>query len=115
MNFFCSNQKIVTVTVLIKTWIDFKPEMYLDYEYEAPVQFLGWVLELYPVAVVILIGAWNAWKSKKNGNSAAFFRVGPMLQPKSTWGPRPDRDYEDNDKSLDLKISQQCQDNLAFD
>ena len=83
---------------MIKTWIDFKPEKYLDYKYEPPVQFLGWLLELYPVAVVILIGVWNVWKNKRQGNSVAFFRVGPMLEPKSTWGPRPDREHESNEE-----------------
>jgi len=82
---------LIVFIVLIKAWVDFKPEQYLDYEYEPAVQALGWVLELYPVAIVVVIGIWNVWKKHKEGHSVAFFRVGPMLQPKTTWGPRPDR------------------------
>ena len=81
---------LIVVVVLIKTWVDFVPDHYLDYTYEAPVQFLGWLLELSPVGVVTIIGIYSVWKRRNEGLSTHFFHVGPMLKPKHTWGPRQD-------------------------
>ena len=82
---------IIILVVLIKTWVAFEPEHFLDYEYQPAVQFLGWLLELYPVGIVVVIGTWNVWKKNREGEPVAFFSVGPMLKPKTTWGPRKDR------------------------
>ena len=81
---------LICLIVLIKGWVDFVPEHYLDYTYEPAVQALGWILELYPIAITVIIGVWNVWRLRRAGHSVAFFRVGPMLQPKETWGPRKD-------------------------
>ena len=41
---------------MVDSWVHYKPEQYLDYVYELPVQVLGWVLELQSIAIIILFG-----------------------------------------------------------
>ena len=60
---------------IFQGWIDFVPEHFLDYEYEPAVQALGWILELYPIAVTILIGAWNVWRLRSEGEDVRFLQV----------------------------------------
>ena len=60
---------------MFQGWIDFVPEHFLDYEYEPAVQALGWILELYPIAVTILIGAWNVWRLRSEGEDVRFLQV----------------------------------------
>ena len=76
---------------MVYSWVHYKPEQYLDYVYELPVQVLGWLLELQSIAIIILFGLWNMWKINRAGGSIAFFRVGPMLTPKTNWAPRSDK------------------------
>ena len=77
---------------MVDSWVHYKPEQYLDYVYELPVQVLGWVLELQSIVIIILFGLWNMWKINRAGGSIAFFRVGPMLTPKTNWAPRSDKE-----------------------
>ena len=84
-------EKLFTLSVSLNSWINFKPDQYSNYQYEPIVQFFGWVLELSPLAVVIIIGAYEVYKRHKAGKSINFISTGPMLEPKESWGPRLDR------------------------
>ena len=90
------------LSVTLNDWIAFKPEHYLDYEYEPAVQFLGWVFELSPLAVTFIIGAHQIYKRHGANQSISFINTGPMLKPKETWGPRQDRDKVANDQEASI-------------
>ena len=97
------NPRIILVSVYGHKWSVMEPEKFMDYTFEPPVQVFAWVIELCPLAVIILIGLWKVWKVYRAGHSVAFFRPGPMLKPKDTWGPRHDATMTSNQGEDDLK------------
>ena len=101
------------LTVSFDSWINYKPDGYLDYEFETAVQCFGWVLQLFPLGVVALIGLIQVYRRYKAGKCIAFVKTGPMLQPKDNWGPRPDRNIDLQDHVLDEKI--EGVQNMAFE
>ena len=42
------------------------------------------------MSIVVFYGAYTVFKKWRAGEDVAFLRPGPMLSPKSTWGPRSD-------------------------
>lgn len=118
---------LVCLVVLIKGWIDFKPESFLDYTYEPAVQALGWVLELYPIAITLLVLVGTMIKRKMDGQSIAFVqfpgpglrpKLGPMLTPTAKWGARPHDDKNVTEEAPPTeevkKSAEQGLDNVAF-
>ena len=99
---------LVCLVVIIKGWVDFKPESYLDYTYEPAVQALGWIFELYPIAITLVVLVATMVQRKRQGLSIAFVsfpgpglrpRLGPMLLPKASWGPRTEIHNKDTEAS----------------
>ena len=77
--------------VTISAWFDHTDDHYLNYDPYPPfAQFLGWGIELFSVSIVVFYGAYTVFKKWRAGEDVAFLRPGPMLSPKSTWGPRSD-------------------------
>jgi len=76
--------------ITVSAWINKKKDFFLDYEYPAYAQFLGWGIELLAVSCVILYGAYTIIKKAIQGKDVSFLKPGPMLTPKDSWGPRPD-------------------------
>ena len=81
---------------------------YLNYDPYPPfAQFLGWCMELFSVSIVVFYGAYYIVKKLIAGESVAFLsfgskfpfvKPGPMMSPKSTWGPRVDSGLNIPDK-----------------
>ena len=76
--------------VTIYAWAYKEGDKYLGYEYPPAVQFLGWCFELLALATLVVFGIIQIVKKCRRGESVAFLKPGPMMLPKTTWGPRPD-------------------------
>ena len=83
---------IIIFAVIIMSWSDSQPDSFLDYTYPPAAQFLGWLIEMAPIASVVLVAIVTVMIKKRQGEGVAFLKPGNMLRPKPTWGPRPDRD-----------------------
>ena len=91
---------LLSAIITVSAWIDHMDDHYLNYDpYPAFAQFLGWGIELFSVAIVVFYGAYYIVKKWRAGESVAFLKFeskfpfvkpGPMMSPKSTWGPRVD-------------------------
>ena len=62
-----------------------------DYVYPPMVQALGWLIELSPIALILLVSLWVTLSNWIKKNDIAFLKVGPVLSPSEKWGPRKDR------------------------
>ena len=85
----------IIFVICLLSYLNHSPDHYAypDYDYVYPdgVQALGWLLELFPIALVLLstlgiVGS-NLW----HGRDVSFLRAGPLMTPSAAWGPREDR------------------------
>ena len=51
-------------------------------------QALGWVIELAPVTLVVLVSIVTLLRGLHQGQDVAFLRTGILLSPAKEWGPR---------------------------
>ena len=78
--------------VTILSWVDKQPDSFMHYEYPPIIQAMGWGLELVSISIVVVIAIITIYQNVKNGEDTAYLQPGPMMTPKSSWGPRADRD-----------------------
>ena len=78
--------------VTILSWVDKQPDSFMHYEYPPIIQAMGWGLELVSISIVVVIAIITIYQNVKNGEDTAYLKPGPMMTPKSSWGPRADRD-----------------------
>jgi len=81
---------VILFIVAVLAWKDAEPDGVEDYEFPGAVQFLGWMLELYPLLIIFAVSAFAAIKRINEGKVWAFVKPGPMMMPTNQWGPRPD-------------------------
>jgi hypothetical protein len=62
---------------------------------------MGWGLELVSIFIVVVIAVWTIYQNIKDGVDTSYLKPGPMMTPKSSWGPRPDRDIEPTENGND--------------
>ena len=85
---------ITPVLCLSITLIGFstrKKDQNEGYVYPPLAQALGWLIELAPIAFIILVSVWVAFTNLLKKKEIAFLRAGPLLSPSPAWGPREDR------------------------
>ena len=82
---------VLCLTITVIGFSTRKKDQSEGYVYPPLVQALGWLIELSPVATVLLVSLWvffSNWSKKKD---TAFLKVGPLLSPSEKWQPREDR------------------------
>ena len=93
--FFITPVAIAVVTVF--SWVEKAGDQFLGYEYPPAVQAMGWGIELVSISIVIVVAIITIYQNMKNGVDVSYLKPGPMMTPKSSWGPRADRDAEPMD------------------
>ena len=83
----------------VLTWTDYEDVKLLSYTYPDFIQVIGWLIEFSPVLVIIMFSSFTVIKRYRNGESIKYFltqetcpylKPGPMLTPKTNWGPKHD-------------------------
>lgn len=69
-------------------WAKYSGDSFLDYEFPAGAQVLGWLLELTPIAIVLAGSAYVVGTRLSEGKPVAFVEPGPLMTPSHKWGPR---------------------------
>jgi SNF family Na+-dependent transporter len=92
---------IIIGVVTILSWVSRSGDQFLGYEYPPAVQAMGWGLELVSIFIVVVIAVWTIYQNIKDGVDTSYLKPGPMMTPKSSWGPRPDRDIEPTENGND--------------
>jgi hypothetical protein len=85
---------IIIGVVTILSWVSRSGDQFLGYEYPPAVQAMGWGIELVSISIVIVIAIITIYQNVKNGEDVSYVKPGPMMTPKSSWGPRSDREIE---------------------
>ena len=76
------------------SWVGHQPDQLFNYKFPPLIQGLGWLIELSPILTVLLFSVITAIRKSLNGEDIAYFKKGPMIQPKHSWGPRKDAGIE---------------------
>ena len=53
---------------------------------------MGWGIELVSISIVVVIAIITIYQNVRDGVDVSYLKPGPMMTPKSSWGPRADRD-----------------------
>jgi solute carrier family 6 amino acid transporter-like protein 5/7/9/14 len=83
--------------ITIFSWVQKAGDQFLGYEYPPAVQAMGWGLELVSISIVVVVAVITIIQNVRNGEDVSYLKPGPMMTPKSSWGPRSDRDIEPTD------------------
>ncbi|XP_023719185.1 sodium- and chloride-dependent glycine transporter 1 [Cryptotermes secundus] len=70
--------------ILFFNWVEYAPVKYGDYEYPIWADAVGWVIGVFPVCIIIIMGACKLSTAPEGTLSE---RVRFLCQPKSGWGP----------------------------
>jgi hypothetical protein len=49
------------------------------------------------ISIVVVVAVITIIQNVRNGEDVSYLKPGPMMTPKSSWGPRSDRDIEPTD------------------
>ena len=77
-------------TAMALSWVGHVPDQLFDYKFPPMIQGLGWLSELSPILAVLLFSVITAIRKSMQGEDIAYLKKGPMMTPKSSWGPRKD-------------------------
>ena len=83
---------IVIGVVTILSWVSRAPDQFMHYEYPPAVQAMGWGIELVSISIVVVIAIITIYQNVRDGVDVSYLKPVPMMTPKSSWGPRADRD-----------------------
>ena len=82
---------VLMATVIILKWVNSRPMEWETgpweedtYRYPAPVQVVGWVLELSPTLVTLLYPAWVVFRYRQAGFTG-YNLARRILQPADSW------------------------------
>ena len=90
---------------------------YLDYEYPSGIQAMGWIIEMLPVAVVLVYPIWTvySYKTKKGYEGDELLQA--LIKPTQSWFDTPrgkDVDVAHNDFEFDNKSYVSEKDNQSM-
>ncbi len=77
--------------IIVLAYVNYEPDYVEDYVFPPAAQCLGWLVELFPMAVLIFTAIYVVIKRSLSGKAVSFLKSGPLMSPNSHWGPRPDR------------------------
>merc|ERR1711915_970750 len=98
---------LLCIVITVMGFTSRKKDQSEGYIFPDSIQVLGWLIELFPIAVILIVALWKTFISWSRKQKFAFVRVGPMLSPSTKWGPRDDR----SDVSVGHKNSNFVEDN----
>ena len=106
-------------TAMALSWVGHVPDQLFDYKFPPIIQGLGWLIELSPIWVVLLLSIITAIRKSMQGEDIAYIKKGPMMKPKQSWGPRKDAGIvEDNNALNDMNVKNETStgiENEAFE
>lgn len=85
----------------LAAWITAEPSGFEGYIFPPGVQFMGWGLELFALAVFLAFGVYTTIDRYRNGKPIDYLKTGTMLQSTPLWGPRPESGLNKKAKALD--------------
>ena len=101
------------------SWVGHVPDQLFDYKFPPIIQGLGWLIELSPILVVLLLSIITAIRKSMQGEDIAYIKTGPMMKPKQSWGPRKDAGIVEDDNALnDMNVKNETRtgiENEAFE
>ncbi len=82
---------VLVTGIIILAYVYYQPDYVEDYTFPPAAQLLGWLLELFPLSVVIFTAIYVVIKRGRANKPNSFLKAGPLMTPNRLWGPRPDR------------------------
>lgn len=70
-------------TLVIYSFVKYRPVQYGEYVFESPVQGLGWILGVSSTILIPIVGCWNIYKRYRNGKPIGM----ALLRPTPKWRP----------------------------
>ncbi|XP_021360094.1 sodium- and chloride-dependent glycine transporter 2-like isoform X2 [Mizuhopecten yessoensis] len=85
---WCFLSPVLTLGLLITSFLSYVPPTYGDYVYPPFASVLGWLFAVMPVVPVVVIGVITLWRSP---GETFYQNLKKSLQPSSEWGPASDQ------------------------
>ena len=82
---------VMILVILVINFTTKKKDQHEDYVYPAAAQALAYLIELFPLVIVIVVALWTFCKNWRDKREGSFLAAKPLWSPTEVWGPRVDR------------------------